>query len=118
MSKSRRKVNDREEAQHLVAELAASGDQLSPFCRRRGIDARSLNCWQRNLSRGYASAAAIPRPMRIVELVTASAAHASAPAPSTPRPRYRMAVNDVTIEVNDDFADQTVARLLELVRSC
>ncbi len=118
MSKVRRKVNDREEAQHLLAALAASGERLSPFCRRRGIDGRSLNCWQRNLSRGFASASASARPMRLVELVSTSAAHASAAALSAPRPRYRIAVSDVTLEVNDDFADETVARLLELVRSC
>jgi hypothetical protein len=80
-----RKVRDEAEARALLDELDHARVPLVDLCRARGLDARSLACWRRNLQRRA------PEPLRFVELVTALA-----PPPAA---RYRLAVGDVAIEL-------------------
>lgn len=107
MTTGMRKVQDRREATDLLSELGASGESLSSFCRRRGVDGRSLQCWRTNLSRSG------PREggqgLRLVELTLPRSQATS---------RYRVHVGGATVEVEDDFQDSTLARLLAVVRSC
>ena len=99
-----RKIRDEAEARALLDELDHARIPLVDLCRARGLDARSLSCWRRNLQRRA------PEPLRFVELVTA-------PAPP-PAARYRLTVGDVAIELSDDFHPHTLARLLAAVRGC
>jgi len=99
-----RKIRDEAEARALLDELDHARVPLVDLCRARGLDARSLSCWRRNLQRRA------PEPLRFVELVTA-------PAPP-PAARYRLTVGDVAIELSDDFHPHTLARLLAAVRGC
>ena len=101
-----RKVMGREEALALLSELASTGESLVQFSRRRSVDALSLRCWKLNLSRG----AHRPEggPLRLMEVVLPPA------GPS----RYRVLVGDVAVEVEDDFKEATLARLLAVVRAC
>ena len=99
-----RKIRDEAEARALLDELDHARVPLVDLCRARGLDARSLACWRRNLQRRA------PEPLRFVELVTA-------PAPP-PAARYRLTVGDVAIELSDDFHPHTLARLLAAVRGC
>ncbi len=103
---ARRKVRNRDDARALLEELADSGLELKVFCRRKGIDGRSLQCWRTNLSHRP------PQPaVRLVELVARDARPASAP-------RYRIHLNDRVIEVDDAFRSDTLARLLDVVDAC
>ena len=99
-----RKIRDEAEARALLDELDHARVPLVDLCRARGLDARSLACWRRNLQRRA------PEPLRFVELVTA-------PAPP-PAARYRLTLGDVAIELSDDFHPHTLARLLAAVRGC
>jgi len=114
MGVQRRKVQDRAEAESLLASMKESGQSLRQLCHERGIDARSLHCWRLNLSppsrrAGQAS------PLRLVELV---ATPRRTQSPQQPPRRYRVHCNGLTLEVGDDFDDATVGRLLALVRAC
>ena len=102
-----RKIRDEAEARALLDELDHARVPLVDLCRARGLDARSLACWRRNLQRRA------PEPLRFVELVTAPAP----PAPS-PAAHYRLTVGDVAIELSDDFHPHTLARILAAVRGC
>jgi hypothetical protein len=99
-----RKIRDEAEARALLDELDHARVPLVDLCRARGLDARSLACWRRNLQRRA------PEPLRFVELVTT-------PAPP-PAARYRLTVGDVAIELSDDFHPHTLARILAAVRGC
>ena len=106
MSVQSRKVKGREEALALLSELASTGESLVQFSRRRSVDARSLRCWKLNLSRsGHQLDAG---PLRLMEVALPPA------GPS----RYRVLVGDLAIEVDDDFQEATLARLLAVVQSC
>jgi hypothetical protein len=59
----------------------------------------------------------IVRPQRraaLVELVPASRPSASTRAPA----RYTVHVGDVHVEIGDDFAAETLRRILEVLRAC
>lgn len=99
----RRKVRDEADARRCLAAVVDSGRTLKEWANEHGVDGRSLHMWQLNLDREEGGVAAI----RLVELV--------APARSTAR--YALRVGDVTIEVDDDFQEATLRRLL-VVLSC
>jgi len=100
----RRKVRDHEEAVKLLSALAASSLPLAEFSRSRGIDGRSLHCWQLNLR------APAPPPsggLRLMEL--------SVGRPDRPVASYRIRFDGVEIEVDDHFREETLGRLLRVV---
>jgi transposase-like protein len=105
-----RKIVDEKDARTCLLSVARSGETLRAWAKRHGIDGRSLRAWHRNLSRRGSSARARGEP-RLVELVRAS---------STPRApqRYVVHVGEGSVEVGDDFDDQTLRRLLEVLRAC
>lgn len=104
MAVHRRKVRDADDAWALLDEWEASGLELRDFCERRGIDGRSLNCWRLNLG------AHEPEPqLRLVEVVGPQSAR---------KAEYRVEVGDVVVQVDDDFRDDTLARLLRVVAAC
>lgn len=105
MAAKRRKVRDEDDAWGLLDELEASGLELRDFCEHRGVDARSLNCWRRNL--GVRDP--VPAPLRLLEVV--------GPQP-TRKAEYRLAVGGVVVQVDDDFHADTLARLLRVVTAC
>src|SRR6185437_12110315 len=104
-----RKIADEKDARACLLSVARSGETLRAWAKRHGVDGRSLRAWHRNLSRRESSAP--PRDARLVELVRAS---------STPGPpqRYVVHVGEVSVEVGDDFDDQTLRRILEILRAC
>ena len=108
MHSNRRKVADRAEAQALLDDWERSGLGLAEFSRQRGLDGRSLHCWKLNLGRDPRPSTPAPSPaLRLVELTL----------PRT-RATYRIRIEDVELEVDDDFDDRTLDRLLRLVRGC
>lgn len=104
MAVHRRKVQDEDDAWELLDAWEASGLELRDFCERRGIDGRSLNCWRLNLRPRE------PAPtLRLLEVV--------GPQP-TRKAEYRVVVGDVVVQVDDDFCDATLTRLLRVVAAC
>ncbi len=94
-----RKVVNQAEAEVLLAKWRAEAVDFRVFCRERGLDGRSLQCWRMNLTRRAGS-----RPVRLLELTL--------PEPSKSRASYRVTVGDFTVEVGDDFREDTLGRLL------
>lgn len=77
---------------------------MSSWAQAQGIDGRSLHCWKLNLGRA--------QPSSVLELVAISP-----PAVST-RARYTVRVDGIEVEVGDDFCEETLQRLLEVVVAC
>lgn len=101
-----RKIRDEAEAvQHLEAQRA-SGLTLAEWARLRGIDGRSLNLWRLNLSRR--AEVGPGQGARLVELVAA----VRQPAP------YTIRCGRLTVELGEDFDEETLLRLLQVVAAC
>ena len=100
-----RKIRDRDDAFACLHAWQASGLTLSAWSRSHGIDGRSLHCWQVNLERGSRKKAATA----VVELV---------PTPSPGAARYLVRVDDIEVEVGDDFREETLERLLRVLVAC
>lgn len=110
-----RKVIDEAEARECLAAAEAAGVVAREWARARGIDARSLNAWRINLSRGGADekrkAKRATRRPRLIELVPAAAS-------STLTARYVVRVGGCAVELGDDFDDATLRRVIAVLRSC
>lgn len=104
-----RKIKDARDARACVRAARAAGLSLGAWARRHGVDGRSLHAWSVNLTRSPSATAMVAKP-RLIELVPTSAP----PAPA----RYVVRVGDATVEVSDDFHDETLARVVRVVRAC
>ena len=82
---------------------------MKAWARARGIDGRSLNAWRINLERSRADARGRSR-SRLVELVPTGEVSSAA--------RYALRVADVTIELGDDFREETLVRIVRALRAC
>lgn len=103
-----RKIASEEEARRCFAAAKAARAELGPWARAHGIDGRSLNAWKVNLAkRGVRRR---PNAPQLIELV-----------PKVPRvspARYVVRVGNVVLELGDDFNDETLRRLVGLLKSC
>lgn len=106
-----RKILDAQDAQSCL--LAAEAAGLSPrdWARQHDLDARSLNLWRIHLARRASPSAPSvpPTKPRLVELV---------PAAPRSQARYVLHVAGATVELTDDFRDDSLARLVRVLRSC
>mgnify|MGYP000923185636 CR=1 FL=1 len=124
----RRKITDEREARRCLAAARKAGERAGAWARAHGIDGRSLNAWRINLARRGAGSTptraatrppttlvvrARPRPA-VVELVPASRPTESASTAA----RYVVHVGEIRVEVSDDFAAETLRRLVEALRAC
>lgn len=106
-----RKIFNEYDAQQCLAAVKRSQAELGVWARTHGIDGRSLNLWRANLARrGRARALSRPQP-RLVELVPAAPV-AVARAP------YVLRIRGVELEVGIDFHDESLRRLVGLLKSC
>ena len=106
-----RKIADAAEAEQLLEAWEASGLRMGAFCEARGLNYRSLNLWRTNLARWRRQAQRDPTPaLNLVELVATQAPQEQV--------RYRLHVGGVILEVEDDFDENTVLRLLRVARQC
>ena len=104
-----RKVEGTLEASTLLAEWSHSGEPMSSWCGRRGINWYSLCAF-----RGHASRR--PRPQGFVEVDMAPLTLPASPEPRSSR--YRVVVGEHVVEVDTDFDDEVLGRLLRVVASC
>jgi len=114
-----RKIRDEEDARACLREVEAAGGDLGAWARAHGVDGRSLLAWRLNLARrgrpaprrdGASSKVTASTPVQLVELVPATPLYAAA--------RYVVRVGDVELELDDDFRDETLRRLVGVLRSC
>jgi len=101
---ARRKIASEAEARRCLAAVESSALTLADWARAEGIDGRSLNMWRLNLAR-KTDEASVPR---LVELVS------SAPRASG----YVVRCGPFTVELGDDFNQDTLLRILEVVAAC
>ena len=127
MAKARR-IKDEVEARRYLKAASESGGPPADWARANGIDGRSLNAWRMNLSRRAKTAITPPRRRRsgprrrsaanhVIELVPMAITEAG-PAARTTSGRYVLEVDGVRVEFGDDFAEATLRRVLEVLRSC
>ena len=119
-----RKVTDEHEARRCLAAARRTGESVGAWARAHGIDGRSLNAWRVNLARRGAGpnptrprateqspTAMVVRPRAaLVELVSASPPGVTA--------RCVVHVGEFRVEVGDDFAADTLRRIVEVLRAC
>ncbi|MEL6716048.1 MAG: hypothetical protein AAFP86_19865 [Planctomycetota bacterium] len=104
-----RKLTDEAEALEALDAIARTGLELADWCRARDIDARSLVGWRGVLeARGYEPPVKRTQP-DFVEVVRVPVERAA---------RYTIRHREFTVEVDDDFDDQTLGRLLAVVGTC
>jgi hypothetical protein len=124
-----RKIRDIEDAQAcLKAARAARGMSRGDWARQQGIDGRSLNAWGRNLARrrkasGKRQARRKKTGSAVVELVACREGKdmtraATTPAGATETGRYVVRCGPYAVEVDGQFHDQTLRRLLQVVVGC
>ena len=101
-----RKIKDARDARACAKAAKAAGLSLGAWAREHGVDGRSLNAWSVNLGRSPSRIVAKPR---LVELVPTS--------PSTAA-RYLVRLGDAVIEIGDDFSDETLVRVMRVIRAC
>ena len=118
-----RKVEGESEAAALLEEWSASGEPISSWCKQRGISWYSLVGFKGWLHRDPKNDRRA-RPVRwsgvgkggggtgFVEV------EATASIPSRPPARYRVVLGERVVEVDGDFDDQVLGRLLRVVASC
>ena len=104
-----RKIQDEQDARRCLAAARSARDGLGAWARAHGIDGRSLHTWRVNLERRGVPRRRVVAP-KLVELVP------------TPRPsataRYRLRLHGIELEVDDDFNEQSLRRLVGLLKSC
>lgn len=94
----------RDEVEELLAAWERSGERMSDWCAARGLNWYSLNAF-----RGRWSA---PRPAFAEVVTTTTVRAATVPA------AYRVLVGELAIEVEDDFLEDTLVRLVRAVARC
>jgi hypothetical protein len=105
-----RKIVDARDARACVKAARGAGQSLGAWARRHGVDGRSLHAWSVNLG---LSPSALARP-GLIELVPRSAPPGPGPVPA----RYVVRIGDTAVEVGDDFEDDTLARVVRVLRAC
>jgi hypothetical protein len=94
-----------EEAAALLREWEGSGQPMSSWCSRRGLNWYSLCAFK-----GWGVRAGEVGFVEVVGKVPAAQPRANS--------RYRVEVGAVTIEVDDDFRSDTLQRLVRAVAAC
>ena len=111
-----RKIIDKAEARRFLAAARRKGQSTGEWVKGRGIDGRSLQAWKMTFER---EGAKLPRrartrskPKALVELVPAIA------AVTTRAVKYALEHDGVRLEFGDDVVDDTLRRVLLVLRSC
>ena len=102
----RRKIANEAEARKALSAVARSGAGIGAWARAHGIDGRSLHAWDM----AFARRGTRMKRKALVELVAASAAVSSA--------RYAIRVGGFSFEFSDDAREETLRRVLAVLRAC
>ena len=116
----RRKIRDEADARACIAAVRASKLTVKQWARSEGVDGRSLRAWTINLGRGANSTkpsrprprrTSLAKPLQLIELV-------AAPSVAVTASRYVVRVGAHAVEVDDQFAEGTLRRLVGVLASC
>jgi hypothetical protein len=103
-----RRIVNEQDARRCLAAAKVSRGGLAAWAPAHGVDGRSLNAWRVNLERRGVPRLRAVGP-KLVELVTAvPAAHAP----------FVLHVRGVELEVEDNFDEHSLRRLVGLLKSC
>ena len=107
-----RKIRDAQDALACLDAAKAAGLAPRDWARQNDLDARSLHMWRVHLARRAScdSAPLPPSGPRLVELVPTP--------PSRPQPRYVLHVAGCVVELDDHFHEESLARLVRVLRAC
>lgn len=105
-----RKVFNEQDARRCLAAARATRGGIAVWARAHGVDGRSLNAWYVNLARRGVPRVRAVGP-KLVELVSTAAVPAA-------RAPYVLHVGGVELEVGDNFDEQSLRRLVGLLKSC
>ena len=107
-----RKIRDAQDAHACLDAAKAAGLAPRDWARQNDLDARSLHMWRVHLARRASCDSAPPPPSgpRLVELVPTP--------PSRPHPRYVLHVAGCVVELDDHFHEESLARLVRVLRAC
>ena len=120
----RRKITDEREALRCLAAARRAGERAGAWARAHGIDGRSLNAWRINLARRGAdttpvrTAARLPVAMVVQPRPRAALVELVPTSPPGAAMRYVVHVGVLRVEVGDDFAVETLRRIVEVLRAC
>ena len=101
-----RKIKDERDASQCLQAALQSGVSRKQWARDHGVDARSLNAWHMNLTRRTPRTAP---GLRLVELV---------PGRSNERSPLVLRCGAWEVEVADDFDEDLLVRVMDLVALC
>ena len=107
MAAKGRKIRSGDEALELLAAWRTSGERMSVWCAARGLNWYSLSAyqgWARGRQRGPA--------LQLVEV------ELPVEVPTAPVVRYRIELNSAVVEVDDQFREDSLRRLLRVIASC
>lgn len=112
-----RKIRDERDARVCWAAVLASGDDVRSWARAHDIDGRSLSAWGLNLGlkrpakrKARTSRRALGH-AQLVELV-------AAPMRPLTQGRYVIRVAGAELELDDNFREETLGRIVGVLRSC
>jgi hypothetical protein len=108
-----RKVRDESDARSLLELFESSSLSVAQFAAVHQVDGRSFQCWKYQLRRRASKPSPRSDEVRFVELISRSAPVAAAPGPV-----YRLSIGQVSIELEGNFDDQVVLRLLRVAGQC
>ena len=114
---SRRKLRNAEEARQCLLAVQNSGVTRVAWAHAHGIDARSLNAWRLVLQRGEKGSRPrrppppAPPDLRLVEWVPAD-------DPTAPPPCFVVRCGRFAVELDAQFDEAALRRLLCVVASC
>jgi hypothetical protein len=108
-----RKVRDESDARSLLELFESSSQTVAQFARVQRIDGRSFQCWKYRLQKEAAQGAPASSELRFVELLSRRT-----PTATISTPVYRLSVGEVSIELDGNFDDQVVLRLLRVAGQC
>ena len=106
-----RRIFNEQDARRCLAAVKSSRADLATWARAHGVDGRSLNLWRVNLSRRGAPSLRAVSSVQLVELVPAVPRN-------VPRAPYLLRVGGVELEVGEQFDEQSLRRLVGLLKSC
>ena len=123
MAATGRNIRDRAEAVALLRKWETSGELMSTWCAARGLNWYSLSGHRGWVLSGQKAGPRKPRTgppaagteLQLVEVALPATVTARAPASNS---RYRIERGDTVLELDNQFDDDQVRRLLRLVAEC
>ena len=104
-----RKIINEQDANRCLQGVKSERSSLGKWAQAHGVDGRSLHAWKMALERRGKTRTSAMMP-RLVEIIPATSVTKAA--------RYRLRIHEVELEVEVDFEEASLRRLVGLLKSC